>query len=62
MKKLMAMLLVGVLSASLLTGCGSAPADETNAPAAEDGNGEGTDAEGAGADGETYNEVGGKRS
>ena len=55
MKKLMAMLLVGVLSASLLTGCGSAPADETNAPAAEDGNGEGTDAEGAGADGETYN-------
>lgn len=56
MKKLMAMLLVGVLSASLLTGCGSAPADETTAPAAEESsNAEGTDAEGADAAGETYN-------
>lgn len=63
MKKLMAMLLVGVLSAALLTGCGSAPADDANVPAAEDnapaaednGSTEGTDAEGADADGKTYN-------
>ncbi|MBP3458416.1 MAG: ABC transporter substrate-binding protein [Lachnospiraceae bacterium] len=35
MKKLMAMLMVGILSASLLVGCGSEPAAETEAPEAE---------------------------
>lgn len=35
MKKLMAMLMVGILSASLLVGCGSEPTAETEAPEAE---------------------------
>lgn len=65
MKKLMAMLMVGVLSASLLVGCGSEATTETEAPEAETtdneteatdegAEAESTDAESTDAEGDTY--------